>query len=334
MNIGIIRKKTYSRMIWDYNHADFDSFRSKLQDFNWDNCFLFNSIDQIAQAWTTSFLNIARECIPNKIVKIYPNDKPFYNSELRKQKRKCTRARRTAMRLKTERLWENYRQLRNNYNRAIEEAKMEHDLNLRKYLYDNQGNLSQKKWWKITKDFLGQNKCSSYPPLNIQGKIIVTNKDKADAFNNFFISHSEIDTSEATIPVANAIPGDSLNSFEFTLEDITDLLKSLDTTKSSGPDIISAKMLREAGYSIAPSLYRLFQLSLDLCLFPNDWKKANGMGAASAENGLLRSPLLLFTFPASVCLRSFLDKIGKIRIIIFLFTFSSSDFCHIHLKVE
>ena len=77
---GIIRKKTYSRLIWEYNHCDFDHFRMKLSNYDWDSCFKFENINEMTDAWTTSFLNIARECIPNKIVKIYPNDKPFYNS--------------------------------------------------------------------------------------------------------------------------------------------------------------------------------------------------------------------------------------------------------------
>ena len=116
LSFGIIRKKTYARLIWQYNRCDFNQFRTKLWNYDWDSCFDFDNIDEIANAWTNSFLYIARECIPNKIVKIYPNDKPFYNSKLRKFKKRCTRARKLAVRLKTEYRWNYYRQLRNEYN--------------------------------------------------------------------------------------------------------------------------------------------------------------------------------------------------------------------------
>ena len=46
-----------------------------MYNYDWDNCFNIGNIDDIANAWTNSFLYIARECIPNKIVKIYPSDK-------------------------------------------------------------------------------------------------------------------------------------------------------------------------------------------------------------------------------------------------------------------
>ena len=58
-------------------------------------------------------------------------------------------------------------------------------------------------------------------------------------------------------------------------EEIEDYIKNLDTTKASGPDIISAKMLKEAGSSIAPSLLKLFTLSINKSVFPCQWKKAN-----------------------------------------------------------
>ena len=53
------------------------------------------------------------------------------------------------------------------------------------------------------------------------------------------------------------------------------MLKSLDTTKATGPDGISPKLLYEAGYSIVPSLTKLFNLCLTNSKFPSMWKLAN-----------------------------------------------------------
>ena len=56
--------------------------------------------------------------------------------------------------------------------------------------------------------------------------------------------------------------------------EVSDLLASLDVSKSSGHDGISARMLKSTAYSIAPSLTKLFNLSLQLNAIPSSWKKA------------------------------------------------------------
>ena len=47
------------------------------------------------------------------MIKIYRNDKPFYTSALRKLKKKCVKARKKALGLKTEHTWQCYTELRN-----------------------------------------------------------------------------------------------------------------------------------------------------------------------------------------------------------------------------
>ena len=51
-----------------------------------------------------------------------------------------------------------------------------------------------------------------------------------------------------------------------------DLLASLDTTKSNGPDNISARMLKATASSITPSVAALFNLSLRSGRIPQEWK--------------------------------------------------------------
>ena len=58
-------------------------------------------------------------------------------------------------------------------------------------------------------------------------------------------------------------------------QDVLDILKSLNVNKSTGPDGVSPKMLREAGPSIARPLTQLINLSLRTPKFPDFWKIAN-----------------------------------------------------------
>ena len=62
---------------------------------------------------------------------------------------------------------------------------------------------------------------------------------------------------------------------DITLENITDQIKLLNTSKSYGPDEISPRFLKEGGNVLAISILKLFQLSIDKSKFPLIWKQAN-----------------------------------------------------------
>ena len=72
-------------------------------------------------------------------------------------------------------------------------------------------------------------------------------------------------TPSATLPAAgpNATTP-TLTDINISEQDLLDQINSIDITKATGPDLISPRMLKEAGHTIAPSLTRLFNMSLRL----------------------------------------------------------------------
>ena len=84
-----------------------------------------------------------------------------------------------------------------------------------------------------------------------------------------------IDTSEAHLPDVIYKINSRLSTINITVNETLDILKSLDTSKASGPDGISSRMLKETAISIAPSFTRLLQMSLSSATFPDCWKQAN-----------------------------------------------------------
>ena len=52
------------------------------------------------------------------------------------------------------------------------------------------------------------------------------------------------------------------------------MLKSLDVTKSSGPDGISARVLKAVADEIAPSVTSLFNISIKCNRPPREWKQS------------------------------------------------------------
>ena len=74
-------------MIYYYDQTDWDHYRAKLLEVDWDSCFESNNIDRVWESWSSKFLSVVNQSIPSKTINARPNDKPWYNSDLWKQKR-------------------------------------------------------------------------------------------------------------------------------------------------------------------------------------------------------------------------------------------------------
>ena len=73
---------------------------------------------------------------------------------------------------------EKYRQLRNEYQRGLDEAEIKYKESLASTL---QVNRNTKRWWQTVKWLLGKDGDRSYPALKVDNKQITMNKDKAEA---------------------------------------------------------------------------------------------------------------------------------------------------------
>ena len=108
-------------------------------------------------------------------------------------------------------------------------------------------------------------------------KIITDNKE--NALNNFFASQTYIDDSQATLQeLPNHENGPNipvLDSIVLTERNVEDILKTLDTSKPMGPDLINPRILKEASRELSVPLCMLFNISLHMNIFPSQWKMAN-----------------------------------------------------------
>jgi hypothetical protein len=271
IDFKIEKEAPYYRDIWLYKNADFDQFRTALLNADFDTLFEDDNVDNICKAWSDKFVTIAKQHIPNKTVLIRPNDSPWYNCSLRLMKRKMLRMFRKFKMTKNDHNWETYKKLRNEYQHALDKAEADYNRSLTDSLKDSK---TSKGWWRTVKSLLGKGSFRSFPPMEVNNSFVTKNQDKATAFNNFFLSHSDIDTSNAQLPPHDFID-EKLVSVNITQSEVIDLLKCIDTSKATGPDGISPKLLFEAGHTIVPSLTRLFNMCLSSCKVPQMWKYAN-----------------------------------------------------------
>ena len=150
-------------------------------------------------------------------------------------------------------------------------------------IHYNSGDI--KKTWKIINEVINKSKKPiKYFSLKMK-KIneIIDQADIPNQFNKYFIELG--DNLSNDIPLSTSTPNryftnfqcptDTLSHFKEVSEtEILRFLSNLTISKASGLDQISAKVLKIAAPSIAPSLTLIFNQSIRTGIFPSDWKVA------------------------------------------------------------
>jgi hypothetical protein len=263
--------------MWDFKNANFNMFREELASTDWEHCFTTEDPNLACEAWNEKFLNIANKHVNTKTVLVRPQDCPWYNNNLRRLARDKHRARMKARRTGTATDWAAFRTSRNTYKEHTNQAKFTYENTIVQELA-NKSLTSPKRWWDMTKKLLGFSR-TSYPSLIENDRVITSDQEKAQAFNESFLNASRIENDDKELPEDEGVnlpePVPTLPDFDITTQEVADLLKGMDPNKAYGPDGISPRLLKEAGGTIAGSLARLFNMSLVKGIFPACWKLAN-----------------------------------------------------------
>ena len=132
------------------------------------------------------------ESIPSKIITVRPNDKPWFDSELRRFIKYRDRQRKTALHKCTPSSWEKYKRLRNKVNNLKKFA--------RKHFFENiefnieSDSLNNKRgYWNSLKGIINNYKDPESIPILSQvvdgiEELYYSNDEKANCLNNFFTS--------------------------------------------------------------------------------------------------------------------------------------------------
>ena len=125
-------KPIYERKVYQYSKANFDLLRTNISSFNWD--VLFNgTVDEACELFTKQFLTLIDACIPSQKVTIRPDDKPWFNGELRTLCRKRDRLKKLAFKTGKLSLLSKYKTIRNRINNMKKRAKQ----NFFKHVYSH-----------------------------------------------------------------------------------------------------------------------------------------------------------------------------------------------------
>ncbi len=128
-----------------------------------------------------------------------------------------------------------------------------------------------KKFWKTVKSL--KKTSQSIPTLSHNGACASDDMEKGNMLNSFFstcfnTSHPPLSDDNQNMFASSDCPVELL----CTVDEVEHLLRNLDLTKATGPDGVSATMLKHTATSIAPSVTKLFNLSITLGQVPSEWK--------------------------------------------------------------
>ncbi|HYT44133.1 MAG TPA: reverse transcriptase family protein [Methylomirabilota bacterium] len=116
---------------------------------------------------------------------------------------------------------------------------------------------------------------SEIPTLHCDGISYETATDKAEVFKKIFASKSNIDDKSKIPPLCSNLASSSLNNIKIRAKVVKSKLLHLKASKATGPDGISARVLRECASVFSKPLSSLFSLSLLHGVVPKEWKCAN-----------------------------------------------------------
>jgi hypothetical protein len=140
---------------------------------------------------------------------------------------------------------------------------------------ENPSENKSKKFWTYIKHCRTNN--TNINQLKHEGILHSNSKDKANILNQQFKSVFTKEQNPTTI-TPNPLPHPQhplLQDINITEPGVRNLLKNIKPHKASGPDNISARVLKELALEIAPFLTLIFQKSYTTGKLPSDWKQAN-----------------------------------------------------------
>jgi hypothetical protein len=157
--------RSFQREVWLYERTDREHLLSKLDTVDW-NALLsdLEDIDEMCNTFTETFLRVARECIPTKMVTVRNIDRPWFNSELRGEIRNETVFVRQQTKKSKQSDIDKYKKQRKKVNNFKKTATEHFEQNLDTLILENISN--PKTYWKIMKMLIKSKKgCSNIPPL-------------------------------------------------------------------------------------------------------------------------------------------------------------------------
>lgn len=248
-----------ARRVWQYSRANWSGLRSYLRQLDWDRCSR-GSVFQVASHVTTCILSAASEFIPRRTVKVNKGSHPWVNERCLAAIREKNGARGTTSAAAARQSCSDV--LREEYVKYTQRLK-EEIATLPK---------GSKRRWKLNRELLNKKASSSHLPTlkSHAGSWVSDPVAKADLLADAFEAKYVLPPACYRVSPRHDVPERMCEFVLVRQRWISKLLKSLDPTKSTGPDLLPGRVLRQCHKELAPVVTRLARRILSEACWP--WK--------------------------------------------------------------
>ena len=253
-----------------FKRCDMDALLADLRDAPWQVTDAADDIDEKWVTWKSLFMSVVDQHAPLVKVRVKKSRCDWLTAEIRTLMRSRNYHYRQYLKSRSQATWERYKTLRNEVNRQIRQAKASHFITISQEMRQQ----PKLAWSKLNAALGRARPCA---PLSHYITSKGTPPDESTLANSLIdhFSAPPAKSTRSTNPTTSASCSTTFCFSKVTEVEVLKKLSNLDAGKATGPDRISARLLRTVASSIAPSITSLFNASLVTGQFPSEWKEAN-----------------------------------------------------------
>ena len=229
-------------------------------------------MNEQVELFNKTLLNIFHNFIPNKIILCDDKDPPWINNEIKKlikRKNWLFECKRKSGNLD----YASLNSMTQDISNTVNSSKLKHHERLELKLNPK---TAPKTYRKILKTFVNETKILLIPPLLVGNQPVTDFLVKANLFNDYFSQQcTTVDNGSSIPPNITFATEQKLSTFEFCIDDIIKIIKSLNRNKAHGHNEISIRMIKLCASSFAKLLSILFRNCFENECLPKEWEKAN-----------------------------------------------------------
>ena len=262
--LGVPREYVEQRERWVYSKANWKGLRRALADTNWNFVEEAEDTDQAQATLTAQILSTARKYIPVSTEPLKKSTHPWMNTrclELVASKRAAEGT-------------EAYQRKLEDCSKGVLEEYHKYVEKLRKQLKELPR--SSKKWWKLAKcATAGEAVRGSVPPLkDDKGEWVTTASGKSNLLKKTLTQKYTLAAGEVNeyTDLEDNLPEGLSGFLPVRRRNVVKQLKQLNEDKATGPDNLSARILRQCAEELGLPVAKLTRRILNTGVWPKEWR--------------------------------------------------------------
>jgi hypothetical protein len=281
ISISIHRKRPVPRVIPLYHKANWTGLREAVKESAVRIQEMSTREDASCQGlwdcFKSELLSSVQEFVPHRKTSSNKNHQPWITPEIRLLMNRRDRAYRKWKKSGSQKLHEEVKKRRRIAQRQTRRAYWNYVNSTLTEEEPSEHAPKYKRFWSYIKN--QKSSSAGVAPIKVNGILRSDPKGKAEALNTHFQSvfgDGKTYTPDEFAAKSNMEDRDipPLNDIDITVEGVKNILKKLNPRKATGPDGISARVLRELAEEVAPSLTLIYRSSISSGSVPSDWKSA------------------------------------------------------------